>query len=709
MTKKVKTLLTALSAIVYIFVGCYSVFAAERVYILPSTTNARAPKGNVFQLSGYSDKYILLDSTEEGYFVLSQKFCALKPYSKDGNAVAFDPEDENSIAYWLNNDYLNGADSEHKLPQVMIDNLVEREYTTEGGGDYVDFKSDYKVKCKIVLLSQTEWSEYNSKFGYADDSSSGFWFLRTVRGLTGAPLVAAVNSPNSGLTVEGKWTSTIGIRPAFYLSKDFFEKASLDMENTGDTVKSIVRKEYDLKRLQQVYTYNEIKTLTETNIAPAAAAVKITGRGIVGEKVTGKYEFISLDEKYEDGTLVQWQRSKNGETWSTILGAETCEYVPVSNDIGCYIRMKVSPMTAAMAGESYVSMPLNCKIRAVSKPQAANVTILKPVQVKPGDILDVTYSFYDENRDICSETEYIWESRSDDSDTPQKAGNTRYFKLSDNEAGKYIRAGVIPKKKTNSADGRKTISGDIVFSDWIKVENLPTASDVSIVRNVDVTITASKTQNDISIKSMIMPAQKGEKLIAEYTVEEKNDYEVVCEWQGSDSKYGSYGCIKEASRILEFVPDKALWVRAKVYTKNSVCRGKAVYSEPVFIGKDKEHDFSGEFNLTQKLTGGKKYEIWILNDADENSYAYSFKIEGDNIPYVVSDRYLIKNINQGNAEMVIGTLIGDKYGSGVCFKAGEINPQKDASVTISNVLTTAAKDRGEVFPITQARVFVVEK
>ena len=704
MMKRVKALLAALSA-ACIFAGCGGAFAAERVYILPSTTNAKAPKGNVFQLKGNNNKYILLDSTEEGYFVLSEKFCTLRSYSRDGNAVAFDPENENSIAYWLNNDYLNDTALSGRLPQVMLDNLVECEYVTEGGGDFVDFKSDYTVKCKVVLLSQTEWSKYNSKFGYADDASSGFWFLRTVRALTGAPLVASVNAPNSGLTVEGRWTSVIGIRPAFYLSADFFSKASLDMENTGDVVKSVVRKEYDIKMLKKVYTDEEMSAVFDTDIAPAAEVVRISGRGIVGETVTGRYEFVSLDERSEDGTLIQWQRSADKKVWSTILGADTCEYVPAENDVGYYIRMKVSPMTAAMAGESYVSVPLACKIRAISKPRAANVTVVSAGAVKPGDILDATYSFYDENRDICSETEYVWESRR--GDVTETVGNTRYFRPSGSEAGKYVRVGVIPKKRTSSADGRKTVCGDIAYSDWGWVENLPAAVNVGIVRNMNLTISASKTDGTISVKSAAVPAGQSERLTAQYELEESGGYEIVCEWQGSDSEYGAYGCIEENSGTLEIQPDKAMWVRAKVYTRNAAGRGRAAYSAPVLIGADVGNAPGGEYTLTQGLTGGKRYEIWILNDAGKGSYAYSFKIEGDNIPQLTSERYLIKSIDRETGRTVIGTLTGERYSGDACFKAGEISPASDMMLTISDALTTAAV--GGDFPITRARVFVVEK
>ena len=319
--------------------------------------------------------------------------------------------------------------------------------------------------------------------------------------------------------------------------------------------------------------------------------------------------------------------------------------------------------------------------------------------------MDATYSFYDENRDICSETEYVWESRR--GDVTETVGNTRYFRPSGSEAGKYVRVGVIPKKRTSSADGRKTVCGDIAYSDWVCVENLPAAVNVGIVRNMNLTISASKTDGTISVKSAAVPAGQSERLTAQYELEESGDYEIVCEWQGSDSEYGAYGCIEENSGTLEIQPDKAMWVRAKVYTRNAAGRGRAAYSAPVLIGADAGEAPDGEYTLTQRLTGGKRYEIWILNDAGKGSYAYSFKIEGDNIPQLTSERYLIKSIDRETGRTVIGTLTGERYSGDACFKAGEISPAADTTLTISDALTTAAF--GGDFPITRARVFVVEK
>ena len=702
MIKKIKSITLAILVAVQMFAVCIESQAVERVYILPSTTREKAPENNMFQLKGSQDKYILLDNTEEGFFVLAQKFCAIKPFSTIGEAVAFDPEDKTSIAYWLNHDYLEGD----LLPQPIRENLVERVYNTEGGGSEVPFRKDYTSTCKVVLLSQTEWSKYNAKFGYGDDTSSGYWALRSVREMTGSILVACTTGTNAGLTVDGRWGSSLGIRPAFYLAPDFFEKVSVDVANTGDAVMSIIRKGYQ-PQMDAMYTKDEIYTLTESDIAPMADTVTVSGRGIVGEAITGKYSFVSLDSKEEDGTMIQWQKSRDGKVWSTILGSDTTSYVPKEEDIGCLVRMRVSPMTSSMAGTSYVSSPLGTKIRAVSKPQASNVRIVAK-EIKPGNILDVKYTFDDSNHDICSGTEYIWEC-SDDKVSSYKIGDTRYLRLTNNEAGKFVRVGVIPKKQTNSADGRKTISGELVYSEWAEVKNLPVADLVNVIRNTDATISVSKTDDTLSIGGILSSATGEDSLKAEYGLAQGEDYSVICQWQVADSIDGIYSVVSSATDTLKYPFNQKVWARAKLYTKNSTDSGKAVYSEPVYLGVSSGAEPKGEMNLSYNVTAGKKYEIWISNENESNSYAFSFKLKSNSPHAITSDKYLVKTSQTNESENIAGTLISNVYSSDFNFKACEITPEKNDTLTISDVLTTGIGNVGKTGSVAQARVFIIEK
>ena len=699
MRKTLRNLLILSLVFVYLLVGIGSAFAIERVTVAPATTRAKASKSYMFKIAGTNQNFILLDETSEGFFVLSEKYAATRPISASGEPVPYDPKDENSVAHWLNGDFLTSG----IFPKEIIDNLVERVYKTEGGGSKVPFSKDYESTCKIVLLSQTEWSKYNARFGYADDTSVSFWALRTVRELTGAPLVAAQASPNSGLTVEGKWTSSTGIRPAFYLSKDFFEKVSLDLSATGDAVFSLVRNKNDKATLSSLYSSSDVYNLTESDIAPMVDTAYIVGRGIVGETINGNYKFLSLDTKAENGTTIQWQRSKNKTSWSTIIGAEDINYVPTEYDVGHYIRMKVTPMTASTAGSSYESAPLGNVIRPISAPVASNIRIVSEDGIRPGSIVEAKYSYNDENRDICSESEYFWEL-SEDKVTAESLDGTKYLKLTNDTAGKFIRVGVIAKKKTNSAAGRMTVSGDLAYSEWISVEDLPMVTGVELAKGMDISITASKKDGEVFLtSSLTLPGN--EKLTAMYEVAKSDEFETVCLWEGATTPNGSYSTLATDVDNLEFLADAPLWVRAKVYTRNAENKGNAIYSAPMYIGEGKKPEAEGELSVTKALTSGKTYEIWISNDSVVSSFAYSIAIEGLGDSLVVSDKYLINKISQANKTYAIGTLNSGVCSEGFSFKAGEITADEDKTITISDALVTDSGSSG----VTGAKVFIVER
>lgn len=699
--KLIKLILSA-SVAASAFAGYNSAFAIERVSVAPETTNKKAPAINMFKVKGHTQRYILLDETDEGFFVMAEKSCASRKMANDGVPTAFDPENENSVAHWLNNTYLYDKSVSNRLPDVIIENLIEKEYLTEGGGNQVSFKTDYKTKCKVVVLSQTEWSKYNAKFGYGDDTTISYWALRSVRSNTGNPLIAYTSGTHAGVTQDGKWTSPIGLRPAFWVSKDFFSKAVLDVENTGDAILSMLRADYSREELSKLYNTEELYAITESDFAPTAGNIIIKGKGIVGEKVVGTYKFNTFDQKAENGTTVQWQKSADKKTWSTILGADTTEYTPTEKDVGYYLKMTVTPMTAVMSGAVYESQPMNSPIMDISIPEARDVRIENANPAKPGVILDAKYSYYDENHVKCSETEYIWEASADMASS-EKVGAERYFKLTNNEAGKYVRVGVIPKKKASLAEDSEAVAGELVYSDWIRIENLPVISEVSLIRDANLTVTVSKTEESVTVNGLLNPIfGNTERITAVYDKAESNEYTVVCQWQGAKNKDGEYFYIASGSDCLEFAPDGPLWVRARVYTKNDKNVSDSIYSEPILIGSEKNTDINGEYTLTQSLIKGKTYEIRILNESAANGYAYSFRIEGAGKTDIISDKCIINK--DGNS--VIASVLPGTYNGGYCFTAGNITPTEDITVTISDAMTTDSESNA---PSMQAKVYIAEK
>ena len=157
---------------------------------------------------------------------------------------------------------------------------------------------------------------------------------------------------------------------------------------------------------------------------------------------------------------------------------------------------------------------------------------------------------------------------------------------------------------------------------------------------------------------------------------------------------------------MEYVPEGTLWVRAKVFAVSEDGIGKAVYSEPMYIGEEKAPIYEGSTSATKSLVSGKTYEIWIINDGSQNSYTYSFKMAGANLATVTSDKYLVKNMQESGSAFVIGTMVSDICSSSNCFKAGEITAEENMGITISDVKTASVSDGASVTP---AKVIVLEK
>ena len=204
----------------------------------------------------------------------------------------FSTTNQDSIGYWLNNEFLaNGNGEDYILPDAIKDNLVEKEWeieaikplfkSSEQGAvtaienaedetDGVTKKSElvklkskaYTVQGKISLLSYTEYENYWEKLGYTSVNSGGA-ILETADtdGVLFRTPAVRLECSDTGYvlrrgsfgmvkqgnyyTVDGgkgkgrqigilafrnsyKSTSHYNVRPVFYLDKDFFKTVKLE-------------------------------------------------------------------------------------------------------------------------------------------------------------------------------------------------------------------------------------------------------------------------------------------------------------------------------------------------------------------------------------------------------------------------------------------------------------------------------------------------
>ncbi len=252
----------------------------------------------VFKVDG--KRFIILDdfdSKTETYYILADDTYGLHAFDTeltDPAAATFKSTEYNytaggknytgssgsgNIAYWLNNDFIANGNNGEKLPQSIIDNLVSHKY-------YMAQNSVYKESnetLKIALLGRADYNKYIDKFSaVVNNDSSVEWWLRDVQGIK-----SGSNGAFGPFAVRPNWNSVEGIsstqsekyvRPAFYLSEDFFTKVKLNVVDMGAEVKKIIAERYTDKQLADAgYSKDEIKEITgretfENSISNVTAA-----------------------------------------------------------------------------------------------------------------------------------------------------------------------------------------------------------------------------------------------------------------------------------------------------------------------------------------------------------------------------------------------------------------------------------------------------
>ena len=287
----------------------------NRVSVPVEDYNINTPDENIFRISGRSDEFIMLDSSDSDVFVLCKQSYGKRPYSS-ANKQKFDPNDDTNVAYYLNNDFLGESSP---LPSEIIKYVeFDHVWQTEAGLASADCPQDYEVKCGISLLSQTEWLKYYKRFGLKDDIQPDGWWLRTGRGLSGSyydVMVSCLSGSLIGQTFGQKSSisSSYSIRPAFYLKKDFFKSVKLDY--VGSSVAEMIGDSFSEKDFEGLgYTDSELRKIGVS----VAERITIDGKmpktfsqplnavsGTTDKSSSIKYTLLSGEEKtvFSDGAF----------------------------------------------------------------------------------------------------------------------------------------------------------------------------------------------------------------------------------------------------------------------------------------------------------------------------------------------------------------------------------------------------------------------
>lgn len=420
---------------------------------------------DMFSVAGSAERFILLDSTDEGFYVLTQMYYGTRAFDADDTS-RFDITDPNNMGYFLNNEFIKEGRDGKKLPEEILNHLVEREWDIEEGYPGLAGAEAFKTTAKIALLSRADCEKYGSIFGYADDTSNSWWYLRSPAANTvgnGAGVIAVCTT--SGSVTNFKNTRGNSIRPAFYLDKDFFKEVKLNtnLKYLGDNIKIALRNNYTKADLAGIYSTEELKTIFDEPLKPSASVTGVRNYPGVGSELEVLYDFYSPSGKKDGGSIVRWLKSKTKDGIYTVA-AKGKKYSPKPEDAGYYIKIDIIPIdedkTMGLPSDTYL---LPSKIWADYKPEASNVYLIGENSV--GTRLVLNYNYSDKNMfEKERGTLITWERSKDGESFEEISGaKTKNYIITKEDVGYVLRASVTVNNDTSIGEKTYTPATAVVY------------------------------------------------------------------------------------------------------------------------------------------------------------------------------------------------------------------------------------------------------
>ena len=291
--------------------------------------NKYTPTDNIFKTQKSPNReFVLLDSDKDGYLVMANEIYLLREFDSDGTQK-FDVADENNIAYFLNNEFLESGEYLPEEIKKYIDK--NRSWQTESGSKNGNCPKEYSTKCGVSLLSYTEFMKYYPKFGLQYDSLKKDWYLRSPLSTDASDTVISAGGTfaSEGKLVAVSSASMLGVRPVFWLQKDFFKEVRLNITAVGGNVSAAVRKNIRLDSMRKCavgYSDYELKRL---------------GYGIK----TQPSEYITVNIP-NSPTYIQNTADAYADVTVNISGKETKEYVVEYSPDGTFDDARKFTLTA---------------------------------------------------------------------------------------------------------------------------------------------------------------------------------------------------------------------------------------------------------------------------------------------------------------------------------------------------------------------------
>ncbi len=277
--------------------------------------------------------FYLLDAAEDGskFYLMSKENAGQMKFDSNMDRnhellvkTDFDPADEHSIAYKLN-DEANPESAVNALNVIFGANLIETTWSND-------------KEAKLGLLSLEEAGKYAEKISTPAANDSYFWWLFD-KNPSNTGDVYAVSNANPRVIVNRKANGIhIYARPTFWVNRAFFTATKLDA--IGSEAAKTFDKHFTRGELLGTYTADELNTFF---VRPTVTAYAPEGRIVVGQTLTAKYDWVS--DYNEAATSFKWYSCGTVDGVYAEITGQTGKSLTITPDLaGLYIKAGIIPV-----------------------------------------------------------------------------------------------------------------------------------------------------------------------------------------------------------------------------------------------------------------------------------------------------------------------------------------------------------------------------
>ena len=229
-------------------------------------------------------------------------------------------------------------------------------------------------------------------------------------------------------------------------------------------------------RTQNTFTkLYPIELVSNSNKTPRVLNLKLFGTVAEGSKLTASYDFYQVDGDAGDCDVVWlWSDIRDGN-YNIIEGATEDTYTVSPEYKDCFIKVRVTPKTAAETGkteESNIAAP-------ATAPVAENVMINGKAFI--GEVLSADFSWSDVNKDDnMAENKYQWYRSDNEKDGYVKIDGAvgKNYILTKDDVNKFIQVEVTPASDNEPYYGTPTMSKQAFYG-----PKPPEAKNLKITKN----------------------------------------------------------------------------------------------------------------------------------------------------------------------------------------------------------------------------------